>query len=105
LQKDRKQSTVARDPVEKTVAECGSTARVHYALSRHPEGLSIQDMAEITGLKKSTVYVKGVRELFNCQMLEEVRGPKRRVYRLISRADISAQGHDEVKDLKSSQKK
>ena len=103
LSKDEEPQSVAKDLVRK-IAGSGSAARVHYALSSHPEGLSIQDIAEITGLKKSTIYVKGVRELFNCQMLEEIRRPQRTIYRLIPRAGLSTAGRHKVKGLKSSEK-
>jgi len=78
---------VALDPfTEKTVARSGAMSRVHFALSRHPEGLSLSEIAEITGLKPSTIDKHGVRNLFNFQVVDRIQDVDRgTVYKLTDR--------------------
>lgn len=66
-------STIAIDPRDKAIARSGSQARTHFVLEKFPgRGLTINEIAELTGLKKSSAYV-ATRDLFNAQKCEKIQ--------------------------------
>jgi len=75
------------------VARSGSKAQIHYALEqgerRGCRGLTLEEIADITGLTPGTTYVR-LRELFHASVVEEIRTSEQRVYRLAeSKQDLS----------------
>lgn len=67
--------------IDSRIAQTGSVAQIYYVLERRPQGLSLEDVAKITGLTPTTCYIR-IRELFNAQMVEEVRRHDTRIYKL-----------------------
>ena len=55
--------------------------RISTELAQTPKGLSIEDLAQICGLKYNTVY-QNLRKQFNAQQVVEIRGKEQRLYRL-----------------------
>jgi len=73
-------------PLKQKIMQSGTLARTYLALQDNPKGLTISEVAEITGLAENSVYVHGVRELFNAQVCDritlETKNERRTVYRL-----------------------
>ena len=55
------------------IAKIGVASRVHYALTQHPKGLTLEEIAAFTGLALSSIRGKGVRHLYNARLVEIVR--------------------------------
>lgn len=80
----KEESVVA---IDSRIAQSGSKAQIYYVLERKPLGLSIEDIAQITGLTPTTCYIR-IRELFNAQMVKETRTQQTRTYQIIPRPEI-----------------
>lgn len=59
--------------VEKTIARSGTMSRVYFVLHKHPEGLTIEQICEITGLKLSNVQIHGIKKLIDFEMVYGVK--------------------------------
>lgn len=70
--------------MEQIISRGRSDARCLTALQEHPAGLTIGELAEITGLTPKTVYVRGMRVLFNAQLIEKVERRDQTIYRVIN---------------------
>ena len=66
------------------ISRSGSLARIHYVLERNPQGLSLEELVRLTGLKPSTIKNHGLRTLYNFQVVtvdvDEDRGA---IYKLV----------------------
>jgi len=84
LDKERDKTTFALDV---RVEGEGSRDRIINLLEKHPQGLTIEEIAEILGYTRNTVYQR-LRELFYYQKVIEIRTPSQRLFRL-AKFDIS----------------
>lgn len=55
--------------------------KILHAMKGEPQGLSIEDIMDICGIKRNTAY-QNLRDLFNFQQIVEIRSKDRRLYRL-----------------------
>lgn len=86
--------------IERTVGHSGSISRVHWALSVHPEGLTLKEIAEITGLAESTIRIHGIRNLLNFQIAREVNDKRRGIIYNLVPIDVFLLKRDKnVRDL------
>jgi DNA-binding transcriptional ArsR family regulator len=69
------------ETIDPAIATSGSVSQIVYILERKPEGATIQQLAQLTQLSESTVYIR-LRELYNAGYLEETRAPNVQIYRL-----------------------
>jgi len=74
---------------EKTIAHSGAMSRVHFALGRRPRGLTLEEIAAITGLASSTIRIHGLRNLFHFQMVDKFEDENRGTVYTLPRVDIS----------------
>lgn len=51
------------------VIRSGTMSRTYVALQNHPNGLTVEEIADICGLKPDNVYKNGVLQLFNAQLV------------------------------------
>lgn len=65
------------------ILHSGSGSRTFLALQAHPEGLTMEEIADITGLSEETIKRGSARHLFNLQVLERSGETRdKRVYKL-----------------------
>lgn len=101
MSEEKDASSVAIDPViDSLIAKSGSISRVYYTLERSPKGLTIQDVAKLTGLSETTCYIR-VRQLFNAQKVQEIRRDNVRLYRLrpLDQGDIAVLNDSKKRSL------
>ena len=90
MSEDKDQTIIALDAdVEKTVARSGTMSRVHFAIQRHPRGLTLEEICDICHLTPSNVKIHGLRNLFHFQMLESFEDEDRGTVYTLPRVDIS----------------
>ncbi|MFQ5833725.1 MAG: hypothetical protein ACE5H4_13540 [Candidatus Thorarchaeota archaeon] len=75
---------IRKEPIIKRILSSGSASRTLLALAQKPQrGMTINEIAEATGLSPVTVRKKGVEKLFSFQMIDRFDDPKRgRVFKL-----------------------
>jgi len=89
----------------KKIARSGSASRVYVALDSHPEGLTLDQIADICNLKLSTLRTNGVRSLFNAHLVEKsITRVGGTVYRLVKR-DFSVAAQDGTFGLENIRRK
>ena len=94
---EKDSTIIAIDPRYQAVARSGSQARIHFVLEKFPKrGLTLSEVAELTGLKESSTYV-ALRDLFRAQVVKETRTQQTRIYQLIPKADIAVKGLEKSK--------
>lgn len=65
------------------ILQNGPRSRTYLALQANPDGLTLAEIADITGLSIETVQRSSARELFNLQVAEHSGGSRsERVYKL-----------------------
>jgi len=108
IMSEKDQTVIALDDIKKspTLLKSGSMSRTLHVLEAHPEGLTVEDICEFTGLANSTVRKKGVEKLFHFQLAEDhlvqvvdrIKDPERgKVYRVRREIKDLSIVHDHVK--------
>ena len=67
------------------IAHNGPAARTFLVLERSTVPMSIEEIAEATGVHPVTLKKRTVREMFNAQVVERSEGEHGWVYRLVER--------------------
>lgn len=70
--------------------------RALNSLRENPRGLTLRDIAEITGMSDLSCYV-ALRDLFNAQEVVEVRAKGENLYMLKQKFDIAVAGLEKSK--------
>lgn len=90
MSEDKDQTIIALDAdTERTVARSGTMSRVHFAIQRHPKGLTLEEICDICHLTPSNVKIHGLRNLFHFQMVEKTEDKDRGMVYTLPRVDIS----------------
>ena len=63
------------------IAQIGSASRVHYALTMHPKGLTLEDIAEITGFSRGTLSSHAIPRLLHTQLVKREKTPAGKIFR------------------------